>query len=73
MANYNEAVAILKRRFGKKQLIITKHMKVLLSVDAIMSEHNLKDLWHLYDVVEADVRELKSLGVPAEVYGSLLT
>ena len=35
-ANYNESVAILKRRFGKKQLIITKYMEVLLSVDAIM-------------------------------------
>ena len=48
-------------------------MEVLLSVDAIMSEHNLKGLRHLYDVVEAQVRGLKSLGVPAEAYGSLLT
>ena len=72
-ANYSEPVTILKRRFGKKQLIITKHMEVLLSVDAIMSEHNLKGLRHLYDVVEAQVRGLKSLGVPAEAYGSLLT
>ena len=72
-ANYNEAVTILKRRFGKKQLIITKRMEVLLSVVAIMSEHNLKGLRHLYDVVEAQVRGLKSLGVPAKAYGSLLT
>ena len=50
-----------------------KHMEVLLSVDAIMSERNLKGLRHLYDVVEALVRGSKSLGVPAEVYGSLLT
>ena len=48
-------------------------MEVLLSVDAVMSEHNLKDLRHLYDVVEAQVRGLKSLGVPAEAHGSLLT
>ena len=72
-ANYSEAVAILKRRFGKKQLIITKHMEVLLNADAVMSEHNLKGLRHLYDVVEAQVRGLKSLGVPADAYGSLLT
>ena len=72
-ANYSEAVAILKRRFGRKQIIIAKHMEVLLSVDVVMSEHNLKGLRHLYDVVEAQVRGLKSLGVPAEAYGSLLT
>ena len=41
-ANYSEAAAILKRRFARKLLIITKHMEVLLSVDAVMSEHNLK-------------------------------
>ena len=72
-ANYNEAVAILKRRFGNKQLIITKHMDVLLNIDAVTSPHNLKGLRHLYDVVESQVRGLRSLGVPAESYGSLLS
>ena len=52
---------------------LVKHMEVLLSVDAIMSQRNLKGLRHLYDVVEALVRGLKSLGVPAEVYGSFLS
>ena len=72
-ANYNEAVAILKRRFGNKQLIIIKCMDVLLNIDAIASPYNLKGLRHLYDVVESQVRGLKSLGVPAESYGNFLS
>lgn len=71
--NYNEAVAILRKRFGNKQQIITKHMDMLLNIDAVTSQHNLKGLRHLYDVVESQVRGLKSLGVSADTYGSLLS
>ena len=33
----------------------------------------MKGLRHLYDVIESNVRSLKSLGVRAESYGSLLS
>ena len=46
---------------------------MLLNVDAVTSSYNLKGLRHLYDVVESQVRGLRSLGVPAELYGSLLS
>ena len=72
-ANYAEAVSILKKRFGNKQQIISKHMENLLGIDAITSQHNLKGLRHLYDTVESQVRSLRSLGVPAASYGSLLS
>jgi hypothetical protein len=72
-ANYGEAIAILKKRFGNKQLTITRHMDVLLNTDAVTSPHNLKGLRHLYDSVETQVRGLRALGVPSESYGSLLT
>ena len=65
-ANYEEAIATLKRRFGNKQLIINRHMDLLLNLDAVTSQHNLKALRHLYDVVEANVRGLRALGVPSE-------
>ena len=72
-ANYEEAVDILKRRFGNKQQIISKHMDIHLNLDAVSSQHNLKGLRHLFDLVESHVRELKSLGIPPEAYGSLLS
>ena len=48
-------------------------MEVLLNVEAITSQHNLKGLRRLYDSVEAQVRGLKALGVSSESYGSLLS
>ena len=45
-ANYSEAIAILKKRFGNKQLTITRYMDVFLNIDAVMSPHNLKHLRH---------------------------
>ena len=72
-ANYHEAVAILKKRFGNKQQIISKHMDVLLNAEPVTSQHNLSGLRHLYDLIESHVRSLKSLGVTSESYGSLLS
>ena len=43
-ANYGEAVAILQRRFGNKQLIINCHMETLLQLDPVTSPSNLKAL-----------------------------
>ena len=72
-ANYEGGIAILKKRFGNKQNIITKHMEILLNVDAVTSQYNIKGLRHLYDLVESQVRGLRALGVPPESYGSLLS
>ena len=72
-ANYDEAVEILQKRFGNKQLIINKHMEQLLNIDGVASQQDVKGLRQLYDVVESNVRSLKSLGVKADSYGSLLS
>ena len=48
-------------------------MEALLNIEVVITLHcNLKALHHLYDVVEAQIRGLRALGVPAESYGSLL-
>ncbi len=71
--NYLSAIDILKKRFGNKQQIISKHMEQLLHVDAVTSQYDLKGLRHLYDTVEANVRGLRALGVASESYGALLS
>ena len=70
--NCKEAIYILKKRFGNKQQIITKHRDILLNVEAVSSQQNIKGLRYLYDLVESQVRGLKSLGVELTSYGSLL-
>jgi hypothetical protein len=72
-ANYDEAVATLKRRFGNTQMIVNKHMDALLTLPVVTSHHDLRGLRRLYDSVEAHVRGLRALGVPSESYGGLLT
>ncbi len=49
---YDEAIGILKRRFGNKQLIINKHMEQLLGIEGVTSHHDIKGLRRLYDIVE---------------------
>ena len=71
-ANYREALTILEKRFGNKQLIISRHMNILVSLEPVSSGHNVSALRHLYDQVESHVRSLKSLGITADSYGSLL-
>ena len=70
--NYDEAVSILKKRFGNKKQIISKHMDALMNVEAVVSQHNIKGLRRLHDYVETHTRSLKSLGVDSYTYGTLL-
>ena len=72
-ANYDEAVTILKRRFGNKQLIINRHMETLLNISSVKSGLNIQALRQLHDLIESQVRILKSLGVSSSSYGSLLS
>ena len=72
-SNYEEAIEILKGRFGNKQQIINRHMEILLNLDTVTSHQNMRSLRKLHDTVESNVRSLKSLGVPRESYGGLLS
>ena len=71
-SNYEEAIAILKKRFGNKQQIINRHMDNFLNVSPVTNQDTRK-LRELYDTLEAHVRSLKSLGIPSNSYGSLLS
>ena len=71
--NYQEAVTILRKRFGNKQLIISRHMEALLNVTAVTSDRHLRDLRRLYDQSEANIRSLKALGINNDSYGAMLS
>ena len=48
-------------------------MEAFLQLNAVTLSTNLKNLRRLYDTVESHVRGLKSLGISATSYGSLLS
>lgn len=72
-ANYEEAIATLRKRFGNPQLIVNRQMEALLGVSAVSSYLDIKGLRRLHNNVETHVRGLRALGVLAETYGGLLT
>ena len=72
-ANYEEAMAILQKRFGDKKQIIAKHMDILINLNAVTAHNNIKALRQLYDSIETQVRGLKALGIESDSYGSLLS
>ena len=45
----------------------------LLNLEPATLQHNLKELKHFYDTVEAQVRSLRALGVLADSYGNILS
>ena len=72
-SNYEEAIDILKARFGNKQQIINPHMEILLNHESVTSHYHVRSLSQLRDTIESNVRSLKSLGVSRESYGGLLS
>ena len=70
--NYNSAVEILHKRFGRtEQIIITSHMDELLKLPACTNDRT-SSLRYIYDQISVHIRGLASLGVSADQYGSLL-
>ena len=48
-------------------------MDILLNLDVVTSSYNLRGFRRLFNLVESNVRGLRSLGVSPELYGSLLS
>ena len=71
-ANYQEAIDVLKKRFGNRQLIVSKHMEHLLNINPVTSDQDLKGLRKLHNDVEANTRSLKALGIEPESYEAML-
>ena len=70
--NYDIAIDVLKKRFGRKDLVINAHMNKLLNMTPVKRSNDVSALRKLYDDCEIQVRSLDALGVVADTYGSLL-
>jgi len=60
--NYDSAVDILKKRFGKPQQLISAHMEELLKFN-ICAVDKPGQLRFLYDKISVNIRGLEALGV----------
>ncbi|XP_064475626.1 uncharacterized protein LOC135389518 [Ornithodoros turicata] len=66
--NYATAVEILKKRFGKSELLVTEHMGSLFDLKPVTSISDVKGLRELHETVTVRIRNLKSLGVAQSQY-----
>ena len=63
---------MLNRRYENAQVIIGKHMGILLNLEAV-SDGKIGQLPKLYNDVEIQVRSLRSQGVESASNGTLLS
>ena len=70
--NYKEAIDLLKQRYGNTQVLINAFMKKFVQLPAVQNSNNVKWLRLFYDQIETSVRNLKTLGVEINTFGSLL-
>ena len=70
--NCNQAIEILERRCGNKQLLITSHTNQLLSILPITSTNDIKKIRETYDKIGKNVQNLRSLDIDTSQYGPVL-
>ena len=69
---YKQALDILVQRYGNKQLLISTHIEQLFSIKPILNLHDGKKLRETFDKIELHVRNLKTVKIDPEQYGSVL-
>ena len=70
--NYSEAIEILEKHFGNKQILISSNIDQLLPISHVESRTDIKKIRHIYDKIESAVSNLKSLKVDIGQYGPVL-
>ena len=71
--NYDKAIELLEKRFGNKQVIVSRYIEDLMLLPKVSSKEGLRGLRLLYDKMEATTRSLKSIGVQSESHNAVLS
>ena len=70
--NYEHALEILKERFGNKQLVISKHMSILLALERIKPSFHIRELRAMYDKIVVNLRALLAFKIDSQQFGPML-
>ena len=71
-ANYQAAVELLNKRYGKKEAIQRAYVNALLNVQPVYNERDAPRLRSLYDFLETKHRALQALGVDETTYSAIV-
>ncbi|UYV81404.1 hypothetical protein LAZ67_20001094 [Cordylochernes scorpioides] len=70
--NYEKAIKLLKDRFGREDILISRHMNNLLSMRPLKTSSDVRTFREPFDNLSVQIRSLESLNVSIDVYGQLL-
>ena len=70
--SYKDALALLKKRFERKEAAKTAHITRLLNLPEVHKRQDLNGIRQLHDEAEVHIRSLKSLGVSSDTYSLFL-
>ena len=71
-AHYETAINLLKKRFGKTEVIQRAHINHLMNLAPVYNERNTSRLRTLHDQIEAHFRGLEAQGVDMSTYSSIV-
>lgn len=71
-ANYESAVELLKKRYGKTIAIQRAHVNELLSIEPVFNERDAPRLRSMYDFLETKYRALQALSVDESTYAAIV-
>ncbi|GFV96522.1 reverse transcriptase domain-containing protein [Trichonephila clavipes] len=70
--NYDNALILLKEKFGREEVVVNAHMLKLLNLYPVKDSTNVIGLRKLYDICKIQIRSLESLNITSRMYGHLL-
>ena len=70
--NYQEAVNLLKSRYGNKQMLISAYSRELLSLPVVHASDDVSKLREVYGRIEVNIRGLKGMKITIAEYGPML-
>ena len=68
--NYDTAVELLQKRFGKPEVIQLSHINQLFNLMPVFNEKHMQQLRTLQDQIKTHFRGLQAQGVDAKTYSS---
>lgn len=69
---YEDALLLLKKRFGNEDILVQTHMRKLLDLQPVRDADDVRGLRRLYDTIISHLRGLEALGQKHQTFGALL-
>ena len=70
--DYDEAVALLRKRFARPEVIRITHINELINLAPVYSERNVQRLRAFHDETETHFRAMEAQGVDKQTYSSVV-